>query len=324
MRLITPDDLVDVYSKLRQRGGRFLWSKLTLNKRSRTKSAFDETSVTSSNWWIIPYVQKRWNQLITGKPNLKYEAYFVNKYLKGRKEVKMISLGSGSCSHELEFAAYPHFQEIVCVDIAENRLEKGKSMAKERGLTNIQFLNADIQDLELSESGFDIVLFNSSLHHMYHVEEILKERVRKILKPGGLLLINEYVGCNRLQYPPEQLQSINEALTNIDKAYRRRFKTDWLKKRYYGSGWLRMFVADPSECVDAESILPALRKHFIVLEEKPYGGNLLMPVLKDIAHHFVVLDSRKKAVLDHLFQLEDDYIERQSSDFMFGVYKNPK
>ncbi len=324
MRLITPDDLVDVYSKFRQRGLRFLWSKLTLNKQSRTKSAFDETSVTSSNWWIIPYVQKRWNQLITGEPDLKYEAYFVKKYLKDKKEVRMISIGSGSCSHEIEFATYPHFREIVCVDIAENRLQAGKSLARERGLTNIRFLNCDIHDLELSESGFDIVLFNSSLHHMYHVEEILKGQVRKILKPEGLLLINEYVGCNRLQYPRKQLQAINEALVSIDQDYRKRFMTKWLKKRYYGSGWLRMFVADPSECVDAESILPALRKHFIVMEERPYGGNLLMPVLKDIAHHFIELDSKKKAILDHLFQLEDDYIEKHSSDFMFGLYKNPK
>ena len=48
-----------------------------------------------------------------------------------------------------------------------------------------------------------------------------------------------------------------------------------------------MYMADPSEAVDAAAIMPIIRKHFSVIEEKNYGGNLLMSVFKDIAYNFI-------------------------------------
>ena len=82
-----------------------------------------------------------------------------------------------------------------------------------------------------------------------------------------------------------------------------------------------MMVADPSECIDSNNILPAIHKNFKTIEEKPFGGNLLMSALKDIAHHFVQLDARKKEILDDLFKLEDEYIKDNPSDFVFGIYE---
>jgi hypothetical protein len=83
-----------------------------------------------------------------------------------------------------------------------------------------------------------------------------------------------------------------------------------------------MIVADPSECVDSESILPALRANFELMEEKPYGGNLLMSILKDIAHHFTDdEDQIAQDTLQQLFDLEDLYLQKHPSDFVFGIYQ---
>jgi hypothetical protein len=50
-----------------------------------------------------------------------------------------------------------------------------------------------------------------------------------------------------------------------------------------------------------------------------------MGVLKNIAHHFLTLDAEKEQILNALFSFEDDYIKKNSSDFIFGVYeKHPK
>jgi len=48
-----------------------------------------------------------------------------------------------------------------------------------------------------------------------------------------------------------------------------------------------MFLVDPSEAVDSESILPSLHENFKVLEEKKIGGDILLILLKDIAHNFL-------------------------------------
>ena len=82
-----------------------------------------------------------------------------------------------------------------------------------------------------------------------------------------------------------------------------------------------MILADPSECVDSARILPSIHLNFHAIIEKPYGGNILMNVLKDISHHFVQLDDKKNKILEDLFLFEDKYLTNYSSDFIFGIYQ---
>ena len=72
MRLITLDDFIDTYFKIKQRGKQFFFSKFTLNREKRTKSAFNDSSFISSNFWSIPMVNERWNFLISGNKNKNY------------------------------------------------------------------------------------------------------------------------------------------------------------------------------------------------------------------------------------------------------------
>lgn len=82
-----------------------------------------------------------------------------------------------------------------------------------------------------------------------------------------------------------------------------------------------MILSDPSECVDSENILPEIYKYFDVIIEKPYGGNILMSALKDLAHHFINIDNHKLRNLNQLFNFEDRYLKENKSDFLFGIYK---
>ena len=53
--------------------------------------------------------------------------------------MKLLSIGSGVCSHELKLAEYDNFEEIVCVDLAQNRLNEAKEVALSKGLKNMHF-----------------------------------------------------------------------------------------------------------------------------------------------------------------------------------------
>ena len=323
MRLITKDDFVDIYQKAAQRGLSFVLSKFNPDGPSRTKSAFDNSSLISSNWWTIPAVRERWNMKITGDKRMAYEEYSMATYLRGRQNLKMLSIGSGVCSHELTFAAYPHFSKIVCVDIAANLLQRAQEVAHKKGLSNISFLEKDIYTTDFDADEFDIVLFHSSLHHLSNIEDLISGKVIRWLKPDGLLIINEYVGANRLQYSRDQINYINKGLRLIPSRLKKRYRTNLIKKTYSGSGYLRMVIADPSECVESSNILPVLHSHFKTIEEKSYGGNLLMSILKDIAHNFMVEDDLEaREVLGKLFELEDAYLIENKSDFVFGIYKH--
>lgn len=323
VKLITLDDLIDVYSKARQRGTKFILSKFNWSGQSRTKSAFNESAIESSNWWIIPKVRERWNLLISGDANVNYEAFMMREYFSDHHGLKLISLGSGTCTHEIELAKYPNFAEITCLDIAENRLNEARKVAESKGLHQMKFVSGSIYDYDFKGEHYDIILFNASLHHFKNIPKLIEETLMKTLKPGGKLVINEYVGPDRLQFPSYQLQAINHSLKEIPEAFRTRFKLNLKKAHFFGSGWLRMYLADPSECVDSSSILPSIHKNFNIIVEKPYGGNLLMNVLKDISHHFVSDSRSANDILQKLFENEDAYLLHHPSDFIFGIYEKP-
>ncbi len=232
-----------------------------------------------------------------------------------------MSLGSGACSHELDLAQYAIFDEIVCIDLSENRLSDAKEKAEKRNLKNIKFVCADFNTYPIPKDYYDIVFFHASLHHIDNVDDFLSKIVKNSLKKEGFLVIDEYVGATRLQFPKNQIKVINKALELIPKEYRKRNKSNILKSNYYGSGYLRMIIADPSECIDSENIMPAIHQHFYPIVEKPYGGNILMSALKDISHHFVPIDDHKKQILENLFDLEDEFLKNNDSDLVFGIYQ---
>lgn len=48
-----------------------------------------------------------------------------------------------------------------------------------------------------------------------------------------------------------------------------------------------------------------------------------MSILKDIAHNFTnPEDQQSQDILEDLFNLEDEYLKNNSSDFLFGIYQN--
>ena len=321
MRIITQEDFSDIYIKFLQRGLPFLLSKLNPNSFKRTQSAFNDHSLTSSSFWIIPEVRKRWNKLITENEDQPYENYISEKYFQYRSKVKILALGSGICSHEILLAELNPNCEIECYDFSDELLLKAKSVAEEKKLKNISFHAENILKYDFEQKKYDAVFFHAALHHFDHIPEFLNQLVIKNLCPQGLLIINEFVGANRLQYSKIQLHFINKAIALIPMEYRKIFKTNIYKKRFSGSGVLRMVVADPSECVDSQSIIPAIHHKFDVVEEKFYGNNILQSALKDIAHHFVELTPSKKKVLQEIFDLEDEFLQKHPSDFVFGIYQ---
>lgn len=321
MRYITSDDFIESYSKLYQRGFRFILSKLNISSRARTISTFTPSDMQASNYWIIPDVKKRWNTLISGNPDLSYEYYIYNTYLKGKKRLKMLSAGSGISSHEMIFASFDCLEKVECIDLSASMLNRAADFAREKDIKHkMEFRVEDINRTNLPEKTYDIILFNSSLHHFRNID-VLLDKIKKSLAPGGILIINEYTGPSRLQFRREQIRQSNHILKNyIPKKYRKRLATTITKKHISGPGYLRMLITDPSEAVESDKILPEIHKRFKTLEEKAIGGDILMPVLKDIAHNFLNNKPKTKEILENLFNFEDRFIEEHGSDFVFGVY----
>lgn len=324
MRLLTFDDIIDTYAKLNQRGMNFIASKFKGNDIERAKTAFNHENIHSSNWWIIPKIKERWNLMVTGDKNVDFIDFTVYNFLNNKQKLKMLSLGSGNCISELKFASFNNFDKILCTDIPEIPLKNAKSVAIKKQLKNIEFEVQDANTFSFPKNYYDIVYFRASLHHFKNIDNLVGKLIKDTLKPNGLLIIDEYVGPNRIQLPKYQIIAINKAIKIIPKEFRKRYKLNLHKNKVYGPGIIRMKIADPSECVESEKILPAIHNNYRTVFEGNYGGNILMTTLKDIAHHFIDLTKKKEQILNKLFAFEAEYLKDHSSDFVFGIYENNK
>ena len=296
-------------------------SKFHLSNKGRTLSKWNTIS-SSSDFWIIPEIRCRWNEKCTGNPNIEYEDYVVSKYFSKSKGLKMLSVGCGTGARERKFAKYPNFNLIEGVDMAEKQIDEARNHASDLKLNNIKYIVGDFTTHIFEHSTYDVILFNSSLHHFKDIHNILQTKVLPLLKDGGYLLIFEYVGPKRLQWTKQQLEFANKLLTDLPLKYKIRFNSKSIKRRIYRPGLFRMLLVDPSEAIDSDSIIPSIHNHFKIIEERKIGWDISHLLFKDIAHNFLNNDKETQKLLSYLFDKEDEYLSMTGgSDAVFGVYQ---
>lgn len=79
--------------------------------------------------------------------------------------------------------------KLILTDLSDGMLKTAKTNLGERD--NIEYLNADIQDLPFMDDTFDVVIANSMLYHVPDLGKGLRE-VRRVLKPGGVFYCATY------------------------------------------------------------------------------------------------------------------------------------
>jgi len=320
--IISVGDFVDIYHKLLSSGvGRTFYRLIPTSDKNRTKKTWNSLSrIVPTNWWSVPFVQKRWNKLITGTEEEEYSSYLVRKYLKDKTDLKLLSPGCGTGTKELKFATFKNFSSIEAFDLSPQRVEFAREASEKKGAKNISYSVSDAESFNYDENKYDVILFDSFLHHIKDLDDVLK-KVYKSLKQDGILVINEYVGPSRFQWSNEQLKMANEALKELPTSFRKRWQNNKIKSNIYRPGLLRMILADPTEAVNSDLILPKIHERFKMREEKPFGGNILHLSLKDISHNFNEENEETVKWIQRLFQIEDEFLAKgNNSDFIFGVY----
>jgi ubiquinone/menaquinone biosynthesis C-methylase UbiE len=309
--------------KTHQKGLRFLLKKFNFNPSARVRAAFN-SGQSASNWWIIPEVQKRWNKMISGDENCHYESYLTQRFFSDKKDLSLLSIGCGVGNHAIRFAESGHFSRVEGIDLSENLIATANNKVKALGLKNCAFRTHDILSKPVKDQ-YDVVLFHSSLHHFPDMGKFLEERTLPACKENGVLVLFEFVGPNRHQWTKEQLRASTELLQRIPKKWRKTQLPFYTKYKVRRPGIWRMLLADPSESIDSESILPEVHKRCQVMQETFLGGNLAHLIFKDIAHHFVQMEREQRKIFAEIMESESKFVENQrQSDFIFGVYKRLK
>ncbi|MBZ0114055.1 MAG: methyltransferase domain-containing protein [Thermoanaerobaculia bacterium] len=118
------------------------------------------------------------------------------------RDVKILSLGSGYCGHEIALARQLTCgYELVCTDINEGCFHQARSVARSSGLA-FTFEVADLNFLDIEPNRFDLIVAHASLHHVINLERLLGS-VALGLTPSGVFHVVEVVGQNRRLIWPE-------------------------------------------------------------------------------------------------------------------------
>jgi SAM-dependent methyltransferase len=135
--------------------------------------------------------------------------YTLSKYFAGRLPLSQcLSLGCGSGYLERRLAGLGAFQHCDAYDVAEGSVQLAKKTAEEEGILNVSYHVTDINNIVLPAGLYDSVWIYSAMHHFEALEHVCLQ-IRNSLKPGGLLILNEYVGPSRIQFPARQKELIN-------------------------------------------------------------------------------------------------------------------
>jgi SAM-dependent methyltransferase len=139
---------------------------------------------------------------------------FYNKWLPRIKDEKVLELGCGTGRLTIPLAKNGY--NITGVDFTSSMLQKAKAKTTRAGL-NIEFIEADMRTLSLSEK-FDLIFipFNS-IHHLYKNEDLFNtfKVVKHHLKDGGLFLLDCF--NPNIQYIVEgEKETINTAEYTTD------------------------------------------------------------------------------------------------------------
>ncbi len=95
-----------------------------------------------------------------------------------------IATGAGHTA----FAFAPHVAHVTASDLTPEMLTVAANLAKEKGLTNLAFQEADAENLPFDDATFDLVTCRIAPHHFPDIEQFVRECAR-VLKPGGVLAV---------------------------------------------------------------------------------------------------------------------------------------
>jgi 2-polyprenyl-3-methyl-5-hydroxy-6-metoxy-1,4-benzoquinol methylase len=105
------------------------------------------------------------------------------KYLRSNDTV----LDFGCATGKYAFEIAPQVKKVWGIDISSEMIVAARRNTVERGVANVQFMQAEITDSRLDGESFDVILAYSILHLVEDPPQVV-ERIKELLQPGGLFI----------------------------------------------------------------------------------------------------------------------------------------
>lgn len=229
-------------------------------------------SAAPAYWAEYPLVRRYVNECVTecwwAYPTHGFKAAWAYRPL-----ARGLSIGCGTGNLEKDLRWMRICEEVDAYDISPESIRIARANALRDGVDRVRYEVADCERMDYGAQQYDAVFFHGSMHHIGDPAALL-DKLLVALKPGGYVFLDDYVGPSRDEWSDAHLVRAREAYDALPPSWR---MVEHLDAPYDAS--------DPSEMIASSAILPAIRARFAIVWEKPYWGNLLYPVLAQVAPH---------------------------------------
>ena len=112
---------------------------------------------------------------------------------------RMLDIGTGPGHIPLLVVEALPKAHVVAIDLAERMLTLARDhVAKSPHGSRVELIRADAKGLDFPDDSFDVVFSNTILHHVPEPVTLLRE-ARRVLRPGGVLLIRDLMRPDSLE-----------------------------------------------------------------------------------------------------------------------------
>lgn len=218
---------------------------------------------------------------------------------------RMLAVGSGLAIVEESLVHDGFVESLIAFEASAVAVETARARIKRNKLEDrIEMRCGDVLKAGFGDHEFDAVFVQAAIHHFYEIEEMFAFFYR-VLKPGGLIIYDEYVGPDHHMYEQEVMEFMDE----VNECLSEKYRFDVLRNRIRDEvpkatlDW--MMEMDPSEGVHSSQILPLSYKYFEVNYRRDYGGTFMRPFFVGILPNFDFSDEKDRTVAKLIILIED-------------------
>jgi SAM-dependent methyltransferase len=117
---------------------------------------------------------------------------------------RILDCGCGPGSITVGLARWAPHGETIGIDIGADQLDGARALARDLGVTNVEFRPGSIFDLPFPDEGFDVVFSQTVLFHIPHPERALAE-IERVLRPGGVVALRDAINDSIFIWPDDPL-----------------------------------------------------------------------------------------------------------------------
>jgi len=225
-----------------------------------------------------------------------------------------VAIGAGTGFNERALVKAGLVEHFDLYEVSETRVAEARAAAAEAGMSdNFSEYLEDAFATEKSEE-YDIVYWQDALHHMPDIDQAIGWSIRA-LKPGGLLVVHDYIGPTRLQWRRSEVRAARQFLAdNADL-----IEVDRVRVRQGGPfRRFKQFWRDPSEAPHSDKIPGIYAKH----TGQPL--TILGGAMIHLCGGFTVgLEQKDPEIHNRLIALDQKMRDQGIYHFAFGLWKKP-